>query len=1186
MKTINFVSVLLVLFVFLPNNAKAALTFDKETLAAQKALLRKGYAVGKPDGLMGSGTQKLIRRYQAAMDLAQGPLDQATLISLGVVAKPRRISLAKLHGTDQQQYFLQAGHKKQIRDIDVSADGRFFVTAAGDNTAKLWQQASGRVLRSFSHSDSNINSAKFSADGQFIATAGDELLLWETSSGKLVRRLGRAECINSVEFVHADQALLISRGNGSCSPRRAELWDIRSGLRLQAFDDLPKAKKSDIGDAVYDESRGWVIGARGTEVLIWQASNGELMHRLGGHSDSVTELGLSSNGRYLVSAGQGSEIRLWDLRSMSLKYALQGPQGFAHAVAMSSDNRYLATGHGGFFDQKGTLNLWRISDGKLLSSKKTHLSRVNALRFDGTNAYLFSGGGRGQFGSTPELEDGRINLWRHHDMSLAQTFSGYANEITGLVSLPLKQALLSSHRNGDFNLWSLTTGALLKTFTAELAPENIAISPDEQLLASCVDLPKPYRSQLRLHRMADGRLIKTITQKNNCDGLEFSPNGLHLAASNGDRILLLDTENLTQQREFDKTQIFDQQYGYQSLDNFVFSGDSTSIYVAAPDRIVQLDIVSGSRIQRMSYRKLSRRSTHVSSMQLSSDGDYLYACDSEYGISQWALSTTRRTTKVKDFHCRGGFELLAGKQAVLAFDRGSYYGANKVQHWNFKSKQNNYSLNAHTDHVVGLVSLPAGRAASASSDGTIRIWDLGKRKTLLTIASVVNSEQPGTEWISISPDGYFTGTEQAAKRINISQGMTVTGIENFYDALKRPDLVAATLQGTLLGVDHKPSSLGQIMDAGLAPRVDILLEQDVLTASSSSYRLPVKISDAGGGIGKLEWKVNGVTKGVKCFGSGQCRERALGLIAKNNKPSSKTLELTVTLGPGDNLLELIAYNRSNKMASEPAEVNIIRRTAIARAPKLHILAIGINDYFDTRLQLNYAVNDVNKLVESLVDASDDLYSDIDTTLLLNEASTKQGIDKAFVNISKQLGPEDVFMLFVAGHGLTVDGRYYFIPQDFRYRNQQSVVNDGIGQGQWQSWLASVPAEKSILMFDTCESGSLTDMVATRGMEQAVAIDKLGRSIGRTIISASSDTGPALEGYKGHGLFTYALLQAIEHADISDNGFVEVTELVRYIDEQVPQLSKKAFNTTQIPQFQIKGHNFPVFEQKGSSWLDF
>src|SRR5262249_51796264 len=63
-------------------------------------------------------------------------------------------------------------------------------------------------------------------------------------------------------------------------------------------------------------------------------------------------------------------------------------------------------------------------------------------------------------------------------------------------------------------------------------------------------------------------------------------------------------------------------------------------------------------------------------------------------------------------------------------------------------------------------------------------------------------------------------------------------------------------------------------------------------------------------------------------------------------PVSKTKE-SLALDPGKNAIEVVAYNERNLLASRPAQATITyNASADAEKPKLHVLAIGINDYHD------------------------------------------------------------------------------------------------------------------------------------------------------------------------------------------------------------------------------------------------
>ena len=219
--------------------------------------------------------------------------------------------------------------------------------------------------------------------------------------------------------------------------------------------------------------------------------------------------------------------------------------------------------------------------------------------------------------------------------------------------------------------------------------------------------------------------------------------------------------------------------------------------------------------------------------------------------------------------------------------------------------------------------------------------------------------------------------------------------------------------------------------------------------------------------------------------------------------------------------------------------------------------------------------DARALGAALTKAGRGLFETVDVTYLLDEEVSAEGMAAAFAELGAKVRPHDVFVLFLAGHGKTHDGRYYFLPRDFRYRGEAELRGTAISQEQLQGWAAGVPAQKSVLLLDTCESGSLATETVTRGLRERAAIDRLSRAVGRTILTASTDTAPALEGYRGHGLFTYTLLEAFALADHDADGQIEVSELIGYVDDRLPVLSDANFGFRQVPQHNSRGSVFAL-----------
>ena len=126
----------------------------------------------------------------------------------------------------------------------------------------------------------------------------------------------------------------------------------------------------------------------------------------------------------------------------------------------------------------------------------------------------------------------------------------------------------------------------------------------------------------------------------------------------------------------------------------------------------------------------------------------------------------------------------------------------------------------------------------------------------------------------------------------------------------------------------------------------------------------------------------------------------------------------------------------------------------------------------------------------------------------------------------------------------------------------------------------MPTTKKLIVLDTCNAGKLGEAiqvaVLTRGLNEDAALKLLSRAVGSTIISASSSVQEALEGYRGHGLFTYVVAEGLKgKADLNRDGFVKTSELADYVESEVPELAEKVFKHKQFPNTSLSGTIFPV-----------
>jgi WD40 repeat protein len=641
---------------------------------------------------------------------------------------------------------VQLGHADSLTSVALSHDGRFLATGSKDSTARLWEVATGKELRTFKGHAGAVTCVAFSEDDATLATGSADWTarLWNVADGQEIHQFHQhSDAITSVIFSRDGKWLITTAGD-----KTARKWDLATKDTKTLF----KGHTAAITSAALSADGKWLAtGSADKSARIWDLATGiepppKDAARFFTHPAAVTAVAFSKEGKWLATACADRIARVFKTEmGQEFRNFTVPPKSDMRFVAFSLDNKTLISGG-------DKTRLWDLTaepvkpvpekPGKEMQPP-TLPGSMSAMLLSKDGQWLVTAnadGGADRTASIRELPSGKP----------LRLFQGQAAPVQCVAFSRDGKWLVTGSDDKSAHLWKMPSGTELRTFPETSFIRSAALSPDGRwLLVGRGD-------GIRLWDTASFKDVRTFA---GTGPLSLNGSGTLLATAQNDN-----AARLWELASGKEVHVFKDRHA-ANITSLALSADGNWLVTASSDKTWLWDASKGQEVHAFPVPSA------VLSVAIAGDGKRLVTGSDDNSARLWDAAAVKEIRSFKD---AGPVRCLAlsadGKWLATA---GSNDGNARL--WDVDTGSELCIFRGHAGRITSLAMSNDRRyLASSSADGTTRLWDLASGRELCRLISFRDQT-----WAVVDSEGRYDSFNDgnAAQGLYWIDGLTITPIE-------------------------------------------------------------------------------------------------------------------------------------------------------------------------------------------------------------------------------------------------------------------------------------------------------------------------------------------------------------------------------------------------------------------------